>query len=199
MIFVVIDPDRIVSANIKDLIDKLSGDGAANFLYIGRELKKIDLSDELKAEFAQLVAAKIIFTIKCGAWRDLDGAKELAEFLNLGRIKLTAKWAQLVGEYYLNFSYGFLTSLCPYLVNNDYWDEEENGYRRYDKMEYARKKIRALGKIPEDKLTDGYIQCLGNVRELLILMHLNHVVLSGQPSIENILAIAEPARRITCE
>lgn len=189
MIFVVVDSNRILPENISNIIYQLSSEGAVNFAFIAQELQKVYLPEELKAEVAQLVVAKIIFSIKCGAWKDLRGAKELIKFLDVEKIKLTDKWARLVGEYYTNFSYYFLTSLCPSLINGEYWDGKK--YRKYDKMEYAREKIKKLG-VPESKLTDSYIECLWNVRELLLLMHLNHVIINGRPSIEGILSIVEP-------
>jgi len=144
-------------------------------------------------ELAQLVVAKIVFTIKCGAWNDLRGARELIKFLGVEKIKLADKWAQLVGEYYGRFSYDFLISLYPSLVDGEYCDGGK--YKKFDRMEYARIKLIQEG-VPQSKLTDSYIQCLWNVRELLLLMHQNRVVINGQPSLESVLEIAEPIKQI---
>lgn len=190
MIFLVIGPDREFPKSISDVIYKLSGDGAVNSSYIARELENINLTEELKAELARLAVGKIVFTVRCGAWNDLRGAKKLIKLLGIEKIKLADKWAQLVGEYYGSFSYHFLVSLYPNLINGEYWDGKK--FSRYERMEYARLRLRETG-IPGYKLTDTYVQCLWNVRELLLLMHQNNAVISGQPSFEGILELAEPS------
>jgi hypothetical protein len=195
MIFVVIDPARILPDSVKKIIYQLSTDGSVNFRYIYEELKKVSLTQDLKAELGMLVASKIISIFKCGAWEDLRGATELGKFLDLEKIKLTGKWAALFGEYYRSYSYYFLIDLSPSLINGEYWDSDERKYVKYDKMAFARKMLRKK-KVPEEKLTDRYVECLWNVRELLILLHQNNAVLSDTPSLESVLAIVEPKRQL---
>lgn len=189
-IFIVAAEDRILPAEIRQIMDALSEDGSVNFRTIRQDLAQHSLSPEFKMELAQLAVSKVVFLMKHGAWEHLRGAKELIAFLGVEKIELAGKWAQVVGEYYKSFSYKFLTDLRPALYNGQYWHGKGKGYEKYEEMEFARMKLREAG-MPENKLTDSYVQCLWNVRELLILLHQHNAVLNSQPSLEHILELTE--------
>jgi hypothetical protein len=174
---------------------QLAEPGSVNFIWILGKLQEMELADADHARVAELTVDKIGAMFRHGSWRDLEGALELLNFLKT-EIRLPDEYLQRIAEFYARYSYGFLLSLSPNLINGDCWIDGE-GYKRYDRIEYTRMRLHQeqehLG-LKKEEITDELIDSLWRMREVLILMHINQVDPGSSLTTKKILALPQANR-----